>query len=144
MVKVIALDPPSEQVVRRLAKGFWARTTFLTAVALSVAFPVNGEFSVMGWLNDLSGKPMTLASEIDSADLVLMVAMPGGGAHAAGVIGEACSERRVTTTAVVLGGASAPEVAVSKTLSQVRPWSLMTVIADREEYLDFMLAALRA
>ena len=130
MVKVIALDPPSEHVIRRLAKGQWTRSTFLTAAA--------------DRLNDLSGNPSALVSEIDSADLVIMVAVPGGGAHAASVIGKACSERRVTTTVLVIGGASAPEAAVSKTLSQVRPWSLMTAIADSEEYLDFMLLALRA
>ncbi len=30
-VKVVALDPPSEAVVKRLAQGSWQRATFFTA-----------------------------------------------------------------------------------------------------------------
>jgi hypothetical protein len=143
-VKVIALDEPSERVVRRLAKDAWNRTTFLTAAAISIASPMNSEFAVTARLSDLTGKSSVLSHEIDTADLVVMVATPGGGAYAASIIGEECSLRRVTTTGVVIGGISAPEAAVSKTLSQLRPWSLMVVIADPEDYLDHMLAALRA
>ena len=143
-VKVIALDAPSESVVRRLAKGGWKRTTFLTTTALSTASPANTQFSVMAWLSDLTGKIRDLADELDAADLVVMVATPGGGAHGSSIIGEACSVRRVTTTGIVIGGTSAPEAAVSKTLAQLRPWSLMVVIADSEDYLDNMLIALRA
>jgi hypothetical protein len=143
-VKVIALDEPSERVVRRLARGAWNRTTFLTAAAISTASPVNSDFSVAAWLTDLTGKHSVLNDEIEAADLVVMVAAPGGGASAASIIGEACSLRRVTTTGVVIGGISTPEAALSATLSQLRPWSLMVVIADPEDYLDYMLAALRA
>ena len=31
-VKVIALDPPSERVVKRLAQGTWQRASFFTAL----------------------------------------------------------------------------------------------------------------
>jgi len=33
---------------------------------------------------------------------------------------------------------------LSKTLSDLRPWSLMLVIATREDYVEDMLTALRA
>ena len=143
-VKVIALDTPSENVVKRLARGSWEHTTFLTAAALSAAPPVNSEFSVMAWLRDLEGRPRNLTDEVAAADLVVMVATPGGHAHAASIIGEACSLRRVMTTGIVVGGTSAPEAALSKTLLQLRPWSLMVVIADPDDYIDNMLVALRA
>jgi hypothetical protein len=48
------------------------------------------------------------------------------------------------TTALVLGGAHIPDDVLSKTLSQLRPWSLMLVIASAEEYIADMLTALRA
>jgi hypothetical protein len=48
------------------------------------------------------------------------------------------------TTALIVGTASASDEAVSKTLAQVRPWSLMVVIADAPDYVDDMLDALRA
>src|SRR5215510_5068668 len=140
-VKVIALDTASERVVRRVATGSWEHTTFLTAATLSASPSVNSEFPVV---SDLAGRPRNLTDEVDAADLVVMVATPGGRAHAASIIGEACSLRRVMTTGLVVGGTSAPEAALSKTLLQLRPWSLMVVIADPEDYLDNMLVALRA
>ena len=48
------------------------------------------------------------------------------------------------TTGFVVGAAAASQTAVSKTLAQLRPWSLMVVIADSDEYIDDMLTALRA
>src|SRR5262245_32975896 len=143
-VKVIALDTPSERVVRRVARESWEHTTFLTAAALSASSPVNIEVPLLGWLSDLAGRPRNLTDEVNAADLVVMVATPGGRAHAASIIGEACSLRRVMTTGLVVGGTSAPEAALSKTLLQLRPWSLMVVIADPDDYIDNMLVALRA
>ena len=45
---------------------------------------------------------------------------------------------------LVVGANAASEEAVSRTLSQLRPWSLMLVIAEPDDYIDDMLAALRA
>src|SRR5262249_31314770 len=112
-IKVIALDPPSENVVRQLARGTWEHSTFLTAASLS-APPEE--------LNDVSGRRRNLTDELDSADLVVMVATPGGHAYAASIIGEACSLRRVMTTGLVVQSTSASEAALSKTLVQLRPW----------------------
>jgi|SRR5215831_8548990 hypothetical protein len=128
-VRVIALDMPGEDVVRRLAKGGWEHTSFLSAR--------------QEMLHDLAGQPRNLIDEVDTADLVVMIAAPGGRAYTASMIGEACSARRVMTTGLIVGGISAPEGDVSKTLMQLRPWSLMVVIADADDYIDHMLAALR-
>jgi hypothetical protein len=132
VIKVIALDKASETVVSRLVTGSWQNATFLTAAA----FPSTAQ--------DFSGRPTDLTKEINTADLVVMVASPGGEAYAASVIGEACSAKRVMTTGLVIGANHASEDAVSKTLSQLRPWSLMLVVADPDDYIDNMLAALRA
>jgi hypothetical protein len=142
-VKVIALDPPSEGVVKRLAAGSW-NATFFTASAFSAA-PHGGErFSVDGWLSDLAGRAKNLVDEVATADLVVMVATAGENAQAASLIGEACSLRRVMTTALVLGSASTSDEELAKSLAHLRPWSLMVVIASAEEYIADMLTALRA
>jgi len=141
-VKVIALDHPSERVVKKLAKAQWSRATFFTATAFGGA-PKTGE-SFAGWLSDLAGRTKNLVEEVDGADLVVMVAAAGEGAGAASIIGEACSLKRVTTTGLILGGADKSDEALSKTLSQLRPWALMLVIASAEEYVEDMLRALRA
>ena len=132
VIKVIALDKESEGVVGRVAGRPWKNATFLTAAAFPDA------------ARDFSGHLKDLTNEVNTADLIVMVASPGGGAHAASVIGEACSAKRVMTTTLVVGANRDSEEAVSKTLSQLRPWSLMLVVADPDDYIEGMLTALRA
>ena len=141
-VKVIALDAASERVVKNLAGGPWQNATFLTASAFSGA-PRRGEpFS--SWLNDLAGRTKDLVDEVNSADLVVMVATAGESAAAAALIGEACGVKHVMTTALILGGASSSDEALSKMLAQLRPHAMMLVISSADEYIADMLTALRA
>jgi hypothetical protein len=141
-VKVIALDQPSERVVKALSQRQWSRATFFTATAFGAA-PKKGE-SLAGWLSDLAGRTTNLLEEIGTADLVVMVAAAGENAQAASIIGEACSLKRVTTTGLILGDATKSDEALSKSLSQLRPWCVMLVVATAEEYVEDMLRALRA
>ena len=130
-IKVIALDAAGEAVVRRLADSDWTHATFLIALSPDTA-------------RDLAGQTRSIRDEVDTADLVVLVAGPGGGAHAAATVGQACSLRRVMTTGCVVGAGSAAESELSRTLAQLRPWSLMVVIAKDDEYIDDMMTALRA
>jgi bisphosphoglycerate-independent phosphoglycerate mutase (AlkP superfamily) len=84
-----------------------------------------------------------LIAEIDGADLVLMLVSAGGNAEAAATIGEACSARRVMTHTVIVRAASATDEALSKTLAQVRPWSLMVVVVNDDDYVDDILKSFR-
>jgi hypothetical protein len=143
-VKVIALDAQSEGVVSRLAEGVWNQATFLTASAFAGVPRTPPPAAEDLWLRDLAGGTRVLKDEVDDADLVIMVAFPGGQAQAASIVGEACSRKRVMTTALVAGATSASDETLAKTLAQLRPWSLMIVIADADEYIDDMLRALRA
>jgi hypothetical protein len=108
--------------VRRLAASSWNQATFYTAATFT----------------------RNLRDEVATADLVVMVATPGGGASAASLIGEACSQKRVMTTALIVGATAASDTALAKTLAQLRPWSLMVVIANADDYIEDMLSALRA
>src|SRR5215212_1329591 len=108
-VKVIALDGPSERVVKHLA-----------------------------------GRTKSLVDEIDTADLVVMIAASGENAHAAALVGEACSLKHVMTTALILGSDATTDEALSKSLTQLRPHVMMLVISNADEYIEDMLAALRA
>jgi hypothetical protein len=141
-VKVIALDHPSERVVKSLAQRPWNNATFFTASAFG-STPRAGE-SFAGWLSDLAGRTKNLIEEVNAADLVVMVAAAGESGQAASIIGEACSVKRVMTTSLVLSGPNISDEALSKTLSHLRPWSLMLVIASAEDYIADMLTALRA
>src|SRR2546430_8195021 len=85
-IKVIALDAAGEAIVRRVAERPWKSATFLSAAA----FP--------GTARDFFGQPKDLTKEVNTADLVGMVASPGGGAPAGSPIGETGSaQRRVAT-----------------------------------------------
>ena len=133
-IKVIALDAVAEAVVRDVGHAGWTNATFFTA-------PRPAERAVVA---DLSGHERDVAQEIAGADLVVLVAGPGGHAHAAAAIGEACSARRVMTTGFIVGARSAPDDELSKTLAQIRPWSLMLVISNHDDYITDMMVALRA
>jgi hypothetical protein len=142
-IKVIALDRVSEALVTSLARRPWNNASFLTASAFAATPPEPGA-GVQGLLADVAGKALDLIDEIAGADLVVMVAAPGENASGAALIGEACSLRRVTTTGLILGRRSATDDMLSRALAQLRPWSLMLVIAEGDDYVEDMLHALRA
>jgi hypothetical protein len=139
---VLALDRPSAAVIARLAKSPRAGTSFLTIP--TEAPGLDGSFSVSGWLRDLAGHARDLADEIAGADQVVMVATAGENAEAASIIGEACSVRRIMTTGLILADSSTQDEVLSRTLSHMRPWALMLVVASGQEYIEDMLTALRA
>ena len=143
-VKVIALDPPSERVVKRLAQGTWHGASFFTALKFDGA-PRGGEgWSMQAWLSDLAGRTKALVEEVASADLVVMVSSAGTSARAAAVIGEACAVRKVMTMALIIGSEQRSNEELSKTLATLRPYASMLVIANDDAYVEEMLAALRA
>jgi hypothetical protein len=130
-IKVIALDRVAQPIVERLARAGWQHASFFAAIPPDT-------------LRDTAGRTRSLREEVDAADLVVLVAGPGGQAHAAPEVGAACSLRRVMTTGFLVGTAAAPQSEVARTLAQLRPWSLMVVVAGSDEYLDDMMTALRA
>jgi hypothetical protein len=143
-VKVIALDKASEGVVKQLAQSSWLRATFFTASAFASAPRATARFSMDGWLSDLAGRTKNLLDEVTSADLVVMIATPGQKADAAAIIGEACSVNHVMTTSLIISSPAISDEVLSAALAQLRPHSRMLVIASAEEYIEDMLAALRA
>src|SRR4051812_26108436 len=171
VVKVVALDAASEQVVKRVAERTWQRATFFTSIKLlgaptraeesapgrgsgvramevplaPLASDGGGEgWSMQAWLGDLAGRTKALVEEVASADLVVMVSSAGTSAQAAAVIGEACAVRKVMTMALIIGSEERSNDELSKTLATLRPYASMLVIASGDEYIEEMLSALRA
>ena len=124
LVNVVALDPACDDVVGRLSARAWNDVTFFSAASVA----------------DRGG---LLAETVASADLVVMVTAAGADASRAALIGKACSDRRVHTAAFVVRDASTTDEALSKTLAQVRPWSLMVVIVGDEGYVEDILRSFR-
>jgi hypothetical protein len=143
-VKVIALDRASEHVIKRAAERSWQRASFFTALNFD-GTPRTGEgWSIKAWLSDLAGRTKALVEEVATADLVVMVSSAGTPVQAAAVIGEACAVRKVMTTALIIGSEQRSDEELSKTLASLRPHASMLVIASGDEYIEEMLAALRA
>ena len=124
-VKVIALDAQSEPVVDDLAQRRWNGAAFFTAAVFT-------------------SDPARLREEINTADVVVMVATAGGDPRDVALIGEACSRKRVTTTGLIVCDDETSDEELSKTLSRLRPWMLMLVVASSRDYIEDMLFALRA
>jgi hypothetical protein len=147
VVKVMALGAHSETVLRRLAEGRWSGASFYTASTFAPAAALDApmQFSMGSWLSDLAGRSKHLIDELNTADLVAIVATAGENLQqVASVIGEACSTQGVTMIAFVLASASTPREALSRTLMQLRPWTVMLVMAASEETIAEALSALRA
>jgi hypothetical protein len=81
---------------------------------------------------------------VATADLMVMISSAGTSAEAAAVIAEACAVRKVMTTTLIIGSAEKSDDELSKTLASLRPYASMLVIASNDEYIEEMLAALRA
>src|SRR5918912_295892 len=128
-VKVIALDSASERVVKHLATRTWNQASFFTASAFASEPHTAPQFSMEGWLKDLAGRTKSLVDEIDTADLVVMIAASGENAEAAAIIGEACSLKHVMTTALIVGSEATSDEALAKSLAQLRPHAMMIVIS---------------
>ena len=144
VVKVIALDAASERVVKRVAEGTWQRASFFTSIRFAPPRADEQGWSMQAWLSDLAGRTKALVEEVASADLIVMVSSAGTSAQAAAVIGEACAVRKVMTMALIIGSEQRSDEELSKTLAALRPFASMLVIANGDEYIEEMLAALRA
>jgi hypothetical protein len=143
-IKVIALDPASERVVERLAQRAWQGAAFFTSLKFDGAPRGGSGWSVKAWLRDLAGRTRELMDEVATADLIVMVASAGTDAGTAAVIAEACGARKVMTTALIVDSQSKSNDELSRTLASLRPHASMLVIAGDDDYIEAMLAALRA
>src|SRR5262249_13682185 len=109
LVKIMALDAPSQSLVKRLAQDQWDGASFLFAKSLGTLRHAGTPISTADVLTDTAGRTKHLLDEIGSADLVVMIAAAGESVLNVAAIGEACRLRRVTTTQLVLATPSTPD-----------------------------------
>ena len=119
-ITVASLDPATDPLVGRVSERGWEGVTFFRAADV---------------LRDVGA--------VASADIAVMVAATGADAHAAALVGQACSDRRVPTATFVLRTPECTEDDLSRTLGQVRPWSLMVVVAADVNYVEDILRSFR-
>lgn len=144
-VKVIALDAPSADMIDELAKKEWNGATFFRALSFaSDTKPGSTDAGLSAWLNDLAGRALDLVSEVESSDFIVVVSAAGEDARAVSVVADACSAHHKTLLALVVPGEGASDADVSASMTHLRPYARMLVIAHDADYITAMLTALRA
>jgi hypothetical protein len=139
-VKLVALDDKSIPAVERLLRTDPGRAALLPS-PMPAAAPTVG--SIKAWLSDFAGRTKALIAGISPADLVVLVATAGEDAQLGAVIGEACRARGVPVTAVVLDTDGVRDDVLAASLTRLRPYASMLVVARDHGYIEDMLAALR-
>lgn len=129
--RVVALDGPATAVIDRVATQSWPGTRFLCCpddVRADQADIV---------LRDRDARPVWLSEELIDADFVMMVATEDDGAAAASVIGQACTQRGITTAGLAVGSRTGTAAAVAA----LRPHARVLLVTDDEADVDEMLMA---
>jgi len=133
--RIIGLDGGADAIVRRIAGGPWGHARFF-----SLAGPVGDGGSASVLLRDPDGVESNLLTELDEADVVIMVATTEIDGAAATIIGAACTVRAIMTAGLVIGE---PDL-VGATVAAVRPHARVLMVSGDEHDVVDLLSALRA
>jgi hypothetical protein len=136
--RIIALDKGAQRIVEQIAHRQWGHARFL-----SLAEPV-GEVADRGSesvaLRDTDGEMSNLLTELEEADVVVMVATTDADGAAATIIGAACTVRAIMTAGLVIG----ERARIGAAVAALRPHArVLMVTGDEQDVID-LLAALRA
>ena len=134
--RIVALDPGAAEVLRHTAQREWANARFYTCQPAGT-----GSEAIV--LQGLDGGPATLADELASASVVVMVATTDAGAACAYTLGKACWERGIQTAGLVLGDGTRVGTAAPAAVAALRPHArVLLPSADEADVVD-LLSALR-
>jgi hypothetical protein len=132
--RIIALDERAAEVVAEVGRMEWANARFY--VCDSVAD--DGETVA---LRGIDGGPATLADELASASVVVMVATSDTGAGCAYALGKACWERGVQTAGLVLGDGTHEGTRAADAVAALRPHArVLLPDADELDVVDILTA----
>jgi hypothetical protein len=115
--RIVALDEPAADVVRRVAELPWGASRF---------FPSSADFNA--------------ATELDDADVVILIATADADGDAGASIARACAERGIMVAGLVLGERGDLLDAVAA----LRPYARNLMVSEDEDDVAAVLTALRA
>jgi hypothetical protein len=134
--RVVALDDRAAEVVARAAELPWANARFY------VCDDAGGDGEHIT-LRGVDGGPATLADELASASVVVMVATSDTGAGCAYTLGKACWERGVQTAGLVLGDGTHDGTTAAAAVAALRPHARVLLPSATEDDVIDILTALR-
>ena len=134
--RVVALDERAAEIASRAAQQEWANARFYVCDG---ADPEADTLALRG----IDGGPATLADELASASVVVMIATSDAGADCAYALGKACWERGIQTAGLVVGDGTHNGTAAAAAVAALRPHArVLLPDADEDDVVD-LLAALR-
>ena len=144
-VKVVALDALSASLVDEVSREPWNGAKFFTSLSFSTdsAPGTTGE-GLKAWLKDLAGAANDLVEEVAGSDFVVVVTSAGEDARAVSLIADACALHNKSLVALVVPGPETTDAQISESMTHLRPFARMLVIASGADYISAMLTALRA
>ncbi len=136
--RIIALDAGAEAIVEQISHQPWGHARFLALAEAVGGVGDRGSESVA--LHDTDGEMSNLLTELEDADVVVMVATTAADASAATIIGAACTVRAIMTAGLVIGDRKRIGAAVAALRPHAR---VLMVTGDEQDVID-LLTALRA
>jgi hypothetical protein len=135
---VIALDERAAELARSLAAQPWHGGRFLEFGELIPAGG-RGDKSADAVLRAADGTSTLLSSELDGADIAVMLATPGTRAQAASTVGDACAARWIMSAGLVVAAPGEAEDVVAA----LRPNAMVLVHLRSSQDIAEILTALR-
>ena len=137
--RIFALDEDARKAMRQVEDGPWSGARFFIFVAARSS-PGLEPLPVDATLRRPDGSETLLSDELAGADVAVMIASAERAAQPASVIGNACAARGIMTAGLIV----ASHGRVDDTVSALRPYASVLVVAASADYVPAMLAALRA
>jgi hypothetical protein len=141
--RIIALDEPAAELVRGLAGQPWRGGRFLVFDRLDPGSNGHGR-PADTVLRLADGSPTMLSSELDGADVAVLIATPAARAEVASVVGDACASRWIMSAGLVVAGeAAAGGAAAEDVVAALRPNAMVLVVLRSSDDIAGILSALR-
>jgi hypothetical protein len=134
--RIVALDAGAAEVLTRIAQLQWANARFYACES-------DGDDVDTMVLRSIDGGPATLADELASASVVVMVATSDAGAGCAYALGKACWERGIQTAGLVVGDGTSAGTSAAAAVAALRPHARVLLPSASETDVVDLLTALR-
>jgi hypothetical protein len=135
----VALDEGATSVISLVTGLPWSGARFFSYSAAKQPGDGNGRAGDIV-LHSADGSTSRLSDELADADVMVMIATADDGALAASAIGQACTQRGITTAGLIFGDGGDVRAAVSA----LRPHARVLMASQDEHDVSDMLTALRA
>jgi len=136
--RIIGLDAGAEAIIERISRQQWGHARFLSLTEPVGDVGDRGSDSVA--LRDTDGEISSLLTELEDADVLVMVATTDADAAAATIIGAACTVRAIMTAGLVIG----ERTRIDSAVAALRPHARVLMVSGDERDVIDLLTALRA